>query len=109
MQVAAVREYDAVVDSPAHNVNLCTVARERSCYSPAWPRNGSAIPVGLHPWGLLTCCAYAMDAHTYRGTLTSHSSYQGAGFVFKAHKNSRLGERKTEQVFTKNHIVCRRA
>lgn len=50
---------------------------------PAWPRKGSAIPIGLHHWGLLTCCAYARNAHTCRGPLTSHSSYWGGGFVLR--------------------------
>lgn len=35
MQLASVGEYEAVVDTSAHTVNLCTTARERSCHSPS--------------------------------------------------------------------------
>ena len=35
--------------------------------------------------------------------------FPGSCFCIEAHKNSRLAERKTKQVFTINHIVCKRA
>lgn len=109
MQVASVGEYEAVVDTSAHTVNLCTMAREMSCHSPSLAQERLCYSYGSASLGSFDMLCLYHECSYMQGYTHFPQFLPGSWSCIEAHKNSRLAERKTKQVFTINHIVCNRA
>lgn len=85
------------------------MARERSCHSPSLAQESLCYSYGsasLRSFDMLCICH---ECSYMQGYTHFPQFLPGSCFCIEAHKNSRLAERKTKQVFTINHIVCKRA
>lgn len=95
-----------MVDTSAHTVNLCTMARGRPCHSLRLTQGRLCHFYGSESLGFLTWLCSCHECSYILGYTRLPQFLLGNWFCLEADPNSRLSERKAKQVFTINHIVC---